>query len=153
MSREVEVFVGETSLKLSVESVAACIRCLDEDGTYNVPFGTIEVAFVDVPSCCRLHEDFFGDPDPTDVMTFPAEPGDGHAGDIAICPQVATEACTEHGLPFEEELTLYLVHAWLHLAGLRDDSPQACQQMRQGEALMMERLRDQQRLLECLWQS
>jgi len=151
MMREVSLINGEPSLRIVSSSVEACIHCLDELDKFPVEDGSIEVAFVNVSDCCQLHADFFNDPDPTDVMTFPGYPEDNHAGDIAICPHVAAEACREEGTTFREELTLYLVHAYLHLSGLRDDTDPERAQMRLAEEVAMARLSETNSLLECDW--
>lgn len=142
---------GDPTLRIESSSVEACIHCLDQLGRFPVDEGSIEVAFVDLRDCSQLHADFFNDPDPTDVMTFPGDPDDGHAGDIAICPQVAAEACREEDTTFPEELTLYLVHAYLHLSGLRDDSDPARAEMRLAEEVAMTHLREAKALLKCDW--
>ena len=151
MMREVSLYNGEPSLRIDSSSVEACIHCLDDLDKFPVREGSIEVAFVNLPDCCQLHGDFFNDPDPTDVMTFPGDPEDDHAGDIAICPHVAVDACREEGTTFQEELTLYLVHAYLHLSGLRDDTDPARAQMRLAEEVAMAHLGKANSLLECNW--
>ena len=151
MTRRIEVLNGEPGLELDGASVEACLLKLDQFVEFTVPVGSIEVAFVDTQTCCQLHEDFFGDPDPTDVMTFPGDPEDEHAGDIAVCPAIAAIAAGEIKLPFNEELTLYLVHAWLHLAGLDDNNAEARARMRSAEVLLMGRLRTSGKLIQCSW--
>jgi probable rRNA maturation factor len=151
MNRAVEVLVEDPRLRLAPGSAEACLRALDACAGLAVPPGSLAVAFVDPANCCRLHGEFFGDPEVTDVMTFPGDPEDGHAGDIAICPAVAAEACAGHGLSFAHELTLYLVHAWLHLAGLDDRDPAAAARMRAAEAGLMAHLRDAGSLLDAGW--
>ena len=151
MSRQVGLLVKDGRLAIPGDALESCVRSLDACPVFVVAPGSIEVAFVDEPSCCQLHNDFFNDPEVTDVMTFPGDPEDQHAGDIAICPAVAAIACAESGLPFNEELTLYLVHAWLHLAGLKDHDPEHQKEMRAGENLLMEHLRSNRTLLPCTW--
>ena len=151
MRRAVGVVVEDPGLDLEISSVQACVEGLDACPDFSVPPGSLEIAFVDREGSARLHADFFGDPEATDVMTFPGSPADGHAGDIAICPAVAAEQALESGLDFPAELTLYLVHAWLHLAGLRDDNAAQTALMRRGETLLMEHLRSRDALLAGNW--
>ena len=151
MNRSIEVLVEDTRLEMDPESVVRCLQALDEGMGLDVPEGAIEVAFVEPETSGRLHQAFFGIPDVTDVMTFPGEPGDGHAGDIAICPEVAADGAREYETSFAEELTLYLVHAWLHLAGLQDDSERAMLEMRHQEARAMELLEARNRLIRAQW--
>lgn len=152
MSRPVDLLVQDQRLELQPESLEACIRSIDQFPAFPVPAGSLGIAFVDEPECCRLHADFFGDPDPTDVMTFPGDPDDDHAGDIAICPAVAASACRESGLSFASELSLYLVHSWLHLAGLDDRDQPGREEMRKAEAELMQHLGQAGSLLQAQWQ-
>lgn len=138
-------------LSLRGESFRKCIRFLDTDGRWPAARGSLEVAFVDEAECARLHAAFFNDPSVTDVMTFPGEPGDRHAGDIAICPAMAAREARDRNLPFPRELTLYLVHGWLHLAGLDDRAARAAAEMRRAEAEALRGLGDAGCLLEASW--
>jgi len=138
-------------LILKGPSVRACVNCLDRCEAYPVPKGSLNIAFLDPATCRDLHKAFFGDPDPTDVMTFPADDEDDLAGDIAICPEVASREAPKHGLSFEHELTLYLVHAWLHLGGMEDTTSHGQAAMRTAEQVLMDVLRGDQALLSAVW--
>lgn len=151
MSRPIEVVVSELSLEIDQESVIECLQLLDTIDGYSVPPGSLAVAFVDEQTCCSLHRDFFGDPDVTDVMTFPGDETDQHAGDIAICSSVALRASERENTLFAEELTLYLVHAWLHLAGFDDRDAKSIRSMRSAEAALLNRLRSDSRMLRARW--
>lgn len=151
MTRAVELVVGDNRLQIREETVRRCIAELDRCGSYQVAPGSIDVALVTSEESGQLHRDFFDDPEPTDVMTFPGDPEDDHAGDIAICPAIAFSSAEREGLPFAEELTLYLVHAWLHLAGLRDHEEEERSRMRAAEAELMDRLRRSRAMLEADW--
>jgi probable rRNA maturation factor len=54
-----------------------------------------------------------GDPTPTDVITF-------HHGEIIISLDTAQRQAAENGEPYEREVTRYIVHGLLHLAGWDD---------------------------------
>ncbi|MEX0331690.1 MAG: rRNA maturation RNase YbeY [Puniceicoccaceae bacterium] len=153
MMRSIGLVVGDSRLQIAAESVENCLLELDCFEQYLVAPGSIDVAFVTPEESGQLHRDFFDDPDPTDVMTFPGDPADQHAGDIAICPSIAAASATRENLPFEEELTLYLVHAWLHLAGLKDGEEDQRKTMRRAEAQMLEQLRKTGTLLKATWKA
>lgn len=151
-SRPVTVLNMDSRLTVDEASVRRCIGRLEGSPEFAVPAGRIEVAFVDPAECSRLHVSFFGDPEITDVMTFPGDPEDAAAGSIAICPEVAARAAAEgNHLPFPEELTLYLVHAWLHLAGLDDRDSAGRAAMRASEDRLMAGLREGGFLLDAGW--
>lgn len=76
----------------------------------------IEVSIVTDEEIGRVHADFLGDPEPTDVITF-------HHGEILVSADTATRRGSEHGNDIDRELALYVVHGLLHLAGWNDEDP------------------------------
>jgi probable rRNA maturation factor len=102
--------------------------------------GSAEVSliFADEEAIADLNQRFMGKSGPTDVLSFPIddEPlpmGVGHnthedsdvvgveipqlVGDIVICPAVAARNALDHGVSFEDEVALLVVHGVLHLLG------------------------------------
>jgi len=67
----------------------------------------------------RLHRDFFGDPEETDVLSFPSGSAadDGYLGDIALCWPAAVRQAAQYGHDAETEAALLAVHGLLHLLG------------------------------------
>ncbi|MCC5834811.1 MAG: rRNA maturation RNase YbeY [Opitutales bacterium] len=137
MTRSVEILNEVPGFRIDDTAVKKLIQTLDEFEAFSIPSGHLDIAYVTDERCCSLHKDHFDDPSITDVMTFPGDPGDEHAGDIAICPQYAAEACLDHGTSFPEEVTLYLIHAWLHLAGFDDLNENSHTAMRDAEERLM----------------
>jgi len=150
--RPVEVMADEPLLVLDDRAVARVIAVLDATQTpLAVPSGELVIRWVTREESGRLHAVFFDDPEPTDIMTFPGEPEDNHAGDLAICPAIAAASAQTHGTTFAEELTLYVVHGWLHLAGEDDQTPEATTAMRAAEARAMQALQAQDAILPAQW--
>jgi probable rRNA maturation factor len=92
------------------------------------PGGVVTVRYVDDADSADLHGIHFGDPSPTDVMTFPdgtADPATGAIliGDLAIGVGVARRVATERGRTARDEIVLYAVHGALHLLGHDDRDP------------------------------
>lgn len=84
-----------------------------------IHYDEISVAFVSEGTICALHKQFLNNPDPTDVITFPADSTDEEkTGEICISVDEALKYTHVNAL--EDELTLYLVHGWLHLANYDD---------------------------------
>lgn len=81
----------------------------------------------------RLHAEFLQDPSPTDVITFDGDPALGSAGEVCVCADVARDYVAEYGGDFAQELTLYIVHGYLHLAGFDDVRPALKRRMRAAE--------------------
>ncbi|MDQ8188246.1 rRNA maturation RNase YbeY [Pelagicoccus sp. SDUM812002] len=113
------------------------IRVLDKAGAFDAPLGELSIAFVEKDYIAQLHDQFMGDPSPTDVITFPADPDLDQAGEIIVCPQVAKEFAKREKLHFTDELSLYLIHGYLHLCGFDDieDSDRALMRRAEKQAL------------------
>lgn len=109
------------------------LRCLESSGRFPIGDGELSIAFVDDATIARIHDDFMGDPSPTDVITFPADPAMETAGEIIVSVDHARSRSEELGEPFSLELSLYLVHGWLHLAGYDDREPEQRRKMRAAE--------------------
>lgn len=73
------------------------------------------------------------DPTPTDVITFPGDPAMDFAGEICVSIEHAYAFAKRKNLDFARELTLYLVHGYLHLAGFDDIKPEWKRKMRRAE--------------------
>lgn len=80
-----------------------------------------------------LHAKFLQDPSPTDVITFDGDAALDAAGEICVCADIARDYAREHGGDFSAELTLYIVHGYLHLAGFADTTAATRARMRQAE--------------------
>jgi len=96
----------------------------------------IEILLVSPEESARLHKEFFGDPSPTDVMTFPVRP----CASIVCCPAVAGDQRREEGLSLYEELLTYGIHGFLHLAGLDDHSDQDFARMEREQTEIRKRV-------------
>lgn len=92
----------------------------------------IALHFVDKEKITNLHKQFFNNPYPTDCITIPYR-DPNFLGEIFVCPEVASEYVTEKGGSLEEELTLYVIHGFLHLLGYNDIEPHDIKQMRNEE--------------------
>jgi probable rRNA maturation factor len=83
--------------------------------------GEVGVRIVSARTMAGLNRRFRGKPGPTDVLSFPAEPGEdvglAYLGDIAICGPVAAEAAGRGRNRIEGELKRLLLHGLLHLLG------------------------------------
>lgn len=93
------------------------------------PLAELSVMLVDAIAMERLHEQFMGEPGPTDVLAFPQDDLSSGAplggddlpeallGDVVICPQVAERQAQERGHSAEHELHVLCTHGVLHLLG------------------------------------
>ena len=109
------------------------------------PTDELSVVFLTDAALAQLHADFLADPTPTDVITFAGDPAQGTAGEICVSAdaalrQISSIAHRPSPIAFSAELTLYLVHGWLHLAGYDDLQPAKKRRMRRAEARAMKLL-------------
>lgn len=128
-------------LRVDRRAVARAVQALDAAharlGTPRgrpAPAGELSVAFLTDAALAELHGRFLDDPTPTDVITFPADPALGTGGEICVSADAARRVARARGGDPAAELTLYLVHGWLHLAGHDDRTPAARRAMRRAEA-------------------
>jgi probable rRNA maturation factor len=112
----------------------------------------VSLLFVDEAAMSSLHEQFLGLSGPTDVLSFPIEdelgptgrspdlggsgpgslPEEGALmllGDVVICPAVAARNATEHGVSFDDEVALLVVHGLLHLLGMDHEEDAEAERM------------------------
>jgi probable rRNA maturation factor len=80
----------------------------------------VAIAFVDEREIGLLHDQFMGDPSPTDIITFPYDDPDFSGGDIAICVTVASDNAHEQGNSLSKELGFLVLHGMLHLLDYDD---------------------------------
>jgi probable rRNA maturation factor len=154
--RPVAIANRHPRLRLNRTAVARVIHTLDAGHAAigvtaaAIPAGELSLVFLTDPALAKLHADFLNDPTTTDVITFEgdpppagAPPDAGSAGEICVSVDTAERFAADHGHQFSEELTLYLVHGWLHLAGFDDLQPAKKRAMRRAEARALRWLRKQ----------
>ena len=99
----------------------------------------IGVTFLSDSTMRRYHKAYFNDPSSTDCMSFPIDgrdsldPENRCLGDIFLCPHVAKRMAKIEKTSQESELSLYAIHATLHLLGYDDIKEQDRKIMRQKE--------------------
>lgn len=104
--------------------------------------GRLSVAFLDRSRHSRIHGDFLKDFRPTDVITFPADPVEGLAGEICVSVDQAIEEAGNREVEFAHELALYLIHGWLHLVGFDDKEDEDRKIMRREERKTLDLVED-----------
>jgi probable rRNA maturation factor len=142
--REVSIANRHPRLRLDRRAVARVVAILDENHAqlatkHSLLENSFELSlvFLTDAALAKLHGDFLDDPTTTDVITFEGDTALGTAGEICVSADTAAAYAREHGRDFSEELTLYVVHGWLHLAGHDDLVPAKKRLMRRAEARAM----------------
>lgn len=88
--------------------------------------GTVGVWLCTDEEIADLHRRFMNIPDPTDVLTFPADLTDTdgpYLGDIAASFDTAADQAAEAGHSPQREIAYLVLHGLLHLAGYDDRTP------------------------------
>lgn len=136
-------------LRIDRHAVAAAITVLDTNAARfqgGCPPGELSLVFLTDAALAKIHNDFMADPTATDVITFEGNALAGLAGEICVSADTARVYARRHGRDLSAELTLYVVHGWLHLAGYDDLLPAKKRRMRAAENRAMRLLRKQKAL-------
>lgn len=162
MSLDIYAADEQAEHPVAVERWAALARAaLEAEG---VTVDTeVSLLFVDEPAIAALHERFLGKAGPTDVLSFPIEdegtrhgrsPDEGGTGpasmeaatgrplllgDVVICPSVAAANAVEHGVTFDDEIALLVVHGILHLLGMDHETDDEAARMERREQQLLDR--------------
>jgi len=143
MKRLVAIANAHPQLRFAQREVAAAVAVLDRHAATflgGCPAGELSLVFLTDPALAQIHGRFMADPTATDVITFAGSPASGLAGEICVSADTARAYARAHGRDFATELTLYVVHGWLHLAGYDDLQPAKKRRMRAAEARAMKLL-------------
>jgi probable rRNA maturation factor len=110
-----EIKVDARKIEQQIGKVLISLDCNEHE---------ISILFIGDQGIRDLNHQFRDIDRPTDVLSFPQIsegeleiPGALVLGDVAISLETARCQSEEHGLSFEEELTLLLIHGILHLLG------------------------------------
>jgi probable rRNA maturation factor len=143
--RSIAIRNAHPRLRFARRAVASAITVLDVHAARflgGCPPGELSLVFLTDPALAKIHADFMNDPAATDVITFEGDQATGLAGEICVSADTARRYAHEHERAFAKELTLYVVHGWLHLAGYDDRQPARKCRMRAAETRAMKLLQD-----------
>ncbi len=150
----VNVSDQQTTLKISATHVQRLVKHVIRKEKQSCD--EVNLYFVDTPTICQLHEQFFEDPSPTDCISFPLDEEEEEdplsyrvLGEVFVCPATALAYATQHQTDPYEETTLYIVHGLLHLMGYDDLTEEDQQVMRQAESIHLQSLRLKKLLLRA----
>jgi len=153
--RAIAIHNAHPKLRFAKREVEAAVAVLDHNANKflgGCPAGELSIAFLTDPALAQIHEDFMDDPTATDVITFEGNHAMEQAGEICASADTAARfvglslvkksaKANAAGDKFSAELTLYVVHGWLHLAGYDDLQPAKKRLMRAAEKRAMSLLR------------
>jgi probable rRNA maturation factor len=139
-ARDVSIANRHPRLRLDRAAITGALSLLEAHhaaiapGRPPFPPGELSLVFLTDRALAALHGKFLADPTTTDVITFEGDPTLGTAGEICVSADTAAAYARRHRRDFSTELTLYVVHGWLHLAGYDDLAPAKKRAMRRAEA-------------------
>jgi probable rRNA maturation factor len=125
----------QRKIPISLSSVKELVHFLSSHAE-KPPIG---LHFVGKRRISALHAQLFNDPSPTDCITVPYNESD-FLGEVFVCPEIAQEYVKTHGGDLAYEITLYLIHGFLHLLGFKDQTAEERKKMRREEKKWMELL-------------
>ncbi len=138
--RTTDVANRHPRLRIDRRAIAAAVDLLDAHAASfrgGCPPGALSVALLGDPALAGLHARYMGDSSATDVITFSGDRANDVAGEICLSADAAARHAGRAAERLSWEITLYLAHGWLHLAGYDDREPGAKREMRRAEARAM----------------
>jgi probable rRNA maturation factor len=145
---KISVYNKQKSLKISSPSVKEVVATTLS--FYNASCDEIAIHFISTSSICKLHQEFFNDPAPTDCISFPYDPAGSPGcflGEVFVCPETARDYVEKKGKDVYEEVMLYIVHGILHLLGWDDLEESDRKKMKKEERRVMKYLKDRRLMI------
>lgn len=110
----------------------------------------VSVVFLSAEQMAEANMEMLGHEGATDVISFdlrdpdlPMEESEDAPGiELYICPEVAVKEAKKRDLPYAREVTLYIVHGFLHMAGEDDLCPEAKRKMRRAEKRVLKAMEE-----------
>lgn len=139
----INVIDEQSALAISIKQVKDLVQKVIESEEQTCD--EVNIYFVDTPSICQLHEEFFSDPSPTDCISFPMDTHESEEeycilGEVFICPAIAIDYAAKNQGDAHKETSLYIVHGLLHLMGYDDIEEEDIAMMREAEERHMQNL-------------
>jgi len=110
-----EINIDSNDIEGKIEKIISHLGCLNQE---------VSILLTTDAHIRKLNQEFRSIDKSTDVLSFPqnaeedpAIPGEIILGDIAVSLDAAQVQAKEHGLTFDEEIILLLIHGILHLLG------------------------------------
>ena len=128
----IDVADQQTAMAIDRRQLCRAVRLVLCDEA--IAEGRISLAIVDDPTIRRLHRQYLGQDEATDVLSFTLERfAAALEGEVIASAETARRAARRFGWSPADELLLYVIHGTLHLVGQGDDSPAARARMRARE--------------------
>ena len=100
---------------------------------YSKRVGDITCVFCSDKEILRINNLYLNHDYYTDIITFDYSEGNYISGDLFISLDTVKSNSEKFGTDYQEELRRVIIHGILHLCGLKDESPEEKEIMRQKE--------------------
>lgn len=120
-------FVPATDPDLVARVVTAALAYVER------PEMPVSLLLTDEAEIGRIHQEFLGDPQGTDVISFPLDDG----VDLVVSVERARHQAALRGHAVEAELALYITHGILHACGYDDVETSDREAMRVAERAVL----------------
>jgi rRNA maturation RNase YbeY len=137
---EVEVIDFTDSIEAELKAELAdlcCFGLLRDSGSAN---WSVSLVLTSDEHLTRLHDEFMGVAEPTDIMTFPDD--DQPGGDIVISVDQAERQRHEDGWPLAQEVRFLVLHGVLHLTGWDDPASESRGAMLERQRVLLAEFQD-----------
>jgi probable rRNA maturation factor len=143
-SLQVDVRIDEQVISpLDVNQIARCVRAAATQRGYTS--GSIGVLVTDDPTIHKINRDHLEHDYPTDVISFAYHAQANHVeGELVVSVDTARTLSAAHGITHQTELSLYLIHGTLHIAGMDDHADQDRTAMRIAELEVLKALNNRE---------
>jgi len=133
------IFNYETDFKLENEDeirnwIASCIK------HYGFKEGEINYIFCDDDYLLKLNKEFLQHDTLTDIISFDYTLGKEIGGDIFISVERVKENAIKFSQSIESEISRVVIHGVLHYFGYKDKTPEDAENMRNQEAICLQKL-------------
>jgi probable rRNA maturation factor len=98
--------------QITAAALPHCARAARKDSPFH-SLDLIEATVISSRQIAQIHDEFFDDPTPTDVITF-------DHGEILIGAGIVATQAADYGLSPSQEAALCVIHGMLHLGGWND---------------------------------
>lgn len=140
--RLIEIANRSNRLQFSPSEVKGLFAFLEKQPEFQVPEGTLSIAFLKDQEHTKIHQEYMNNCSSTDVITFPGDSDIGLSGEICVSVDFAEKSAKIHKKTLGEEITLYLLHGWLHLAGFDDREETTSKEMSQIQNKVFSRIQN-----------
>lgn len=126
---------AQSDLKVQLSDVEVLVLSLLKET--KIQTSEVSVYLLSASAIAELHEELFNDPSVTDCISVPIN--ENFLGEIFVCPSVAIAYAKKENLCPWKELSLYIIHSYLHLIGYRDGAPEEKQVMESLQFSILEK--------------